>query len=242
VIVDPPDAYYTRFAPGAHVSLPRISGHRDGDLTDCPGNALYATLPTIRNRVSSLVGSPARLTTRPQSVLITAGGSAQLSGALQLLSGQPLGGAPIELQSLGPGGPPANTLATLTTAADGTWSQAVSFQQNTLVRAVHVAAPASVADWATVSVAPMVTLSVQSSSPLVLTGTVAPAKQHVWLELYRGSALTGKPLKRKRTTAAMGTFRAQLPVPGPGNYVVVARTLGGAVNAAGVSSPVAVTV
>lgn len=242
VVVDPRDAYYTRFAPGAHVSLPRISGHRDGDLTDCPGSALYSNLPAIRARVSSLVASPAQLSTLPESVLITAGGSAQLSGRLALLSGQPLGGAPVELQSLGPAGPPATTLTALSTASDGTWSQAVSFQENTLVRAVHAAQPASVADWAHISVAPAITLSVQSSSPLVLTGTVAPSQQHVWVEIYRGAVARGKPLRRKRTTAASGSFRAQLSVPAPGSYVVVARTLAGAANAAGSSPPVAVTV
>ena len=52
VVVDPADAFYTPFAPGAHVSLPRIAGHRDGDTTDCPGNALYRRLRSIRPRVA----------------------------------------------------------------------------------------------------------------------------------------------------------------------------------------------
>ena len=59
-VVDPASAYYTPFPPGAHVSLPRIAGHRDGDSTDCPGNAFYGRLPSIRPRVGSLAGTPAR--------------------------------------------------------------------------------------------------------------------------------------------------------------------------------------
>ena len=62
VEVAPYDAFYTPFAPGAHVSLPRIAGHRDGDTTDCPGNAFYARLPSIRPPVAGLAGKPARAT------------------------------------------------------------------------------------------------------------------------------------------------------------------------------------
>ncbi|HET6865146.1 MAG TPA: N-acetylmuramoyl-L-alanine amidase, partial [Solirubrobacteraceae bacterium] len=41
VLVTADGAPYTSYAPGSHVSLPRIAGHRDGDQTSCPGDALY---------------------------------------------------------------------------------------------------------------------------------------------------------------------------------------------------------
>jgi N-acetylmuramoyl-L-alanine amidase len=242
VIVEPHDAFYTRFAPGARVSLPRISGHRDGDLTDCPGNALYARLASVRAQVSQLAGTPAELTTLPAATLISAGSSIELSGQLQLLSGQPLAGETVELQRMGPGGPPASTFATLTTAADGTWAQSVSLEQNTLVRALHRAAPAAVADWAQISVTPVIGLSIQSTSPLILTGSVSPAKAHVTLALYRGTTPRGTPVSHKRVRTSAGAFRGTLRVPGPGNYVVIARTTPGLQNAAGASAPLAVTV
>ena len=72
---------------------------RDGDLTDCPGNALYASLPEIRSQVSALGGTPAQLTTLPASALITAGSSVELSGILQLLSGQPAIHQPLQVRS-----------------------------------------------------------------------------------------------------------------------------------------------
>ena len=62
VVVDPADAFYTPFAPGAHVRLPRVAGHRDGDLTDCPGNAFYDRLPAIRPRDRPAAGRPGALT------------------------------------------------------------------------------------------------------------------------------------------------------------------------------------
>jgi hypothetical protein len=242
VVVDPADAFYTRFRPGQHVSLPRVAGHRDGDLTSCPGNALYHRLPSLRPRIAQLAGAPARATIGPSSPLMTEGASTTLSGTLGLLSGQPLGGAPIELQQLGPAGSPATTFLETTTASDGTWSAAVSFPRNTIVRALHRPAPASVSDWIEVLVAPAITLSAESLSPLIVTGTVAPGKPQVTVDLYPAGVTTGKPISKRNTSAASGTFSAELSVPGPGDYVVIARTKSDTVNAAGVSAPLAVTI
>jgi hypothetical protein len=241
VVVDPGDAFYTRFRPGAHVSLPRVAGHRDGDLTACPGNALYARLPSLRPRIAQLAGTPARVTIGPQSPVMTEGTPTTLSGTLGLLSGQPLAGAPIELQLLGPRGP-ATTFLESTTASDGSWSAAVSFAHNSLVRALHRPAPATVSDWIEVFVAPAITLSVESVSPLIVTGSVTPAKGQVTVDVYPDGVTSGKPISKQKVPAASGTFTAQLSVPGPGNYVVVARTKADAANDAGVSAPLAVSV
>jgi hypothetical protein len=242
VVVDPADAFYTRFRPGAHVSLPRVAGHRDGDLTACPGNALYHRLPSLRPRIAQLAGVPARVTIGPRSPLMTAGSPTPLSGTLELLSGQPLSGAAIELQELGPSGPSATTFLEATTASDGTWSAAVSLAQNTPVRALHRAAPASVSDWIEVLVAPAITATVQSTSPLVISGTVSPGKSSVTVDLYPAGVTSGTPLGKQRVSATAGTFTAQLGSPGPGTYYVVARTAADARNAAGASAPVTVTI
>src|SRR5206468_10588745 len=115
-------------------------------------------LPVIRSRVRSLARSPARLTGAARVVTITAGANAEVSGALRMLSGEPLAGAPVELQSLGPKGPPASPFETLTTAEDGSWSGSVNVEQNTLVRPLHRPFPASVGNWIEVLVAPAITL------------------------------------------------------------------------------------
>ena len=41
-----------RYKSGTPVTLERICGHRDGDATECPGNALYAQLPELRRRAA----------------------------------------------------------------------------------------------------------------------------------------------------------------------------------------------
>jgi hypothetical protein len=44
-----------RFPRGQVVRLPVIDGHRDTNETECPGNRLYALLPTIRRRAAARV-------------------------------------------------------------------------------------------------------------------------------------------------------------------------------------------
>ncbi len=142
VVVDPADAFYTPFAPGAHVSLPRVAGHRDGDSTDCPGNALYARLPEVRRRVATLAGTPAVLTLARATAVASAGVPIELSGHLVRLGGAPLSGASVEVQRVSAAG--ASTIATATTAADGSWRAAVELWHGVLLRALHRRAPAAV--------------------------------------------------------------------------------------------------
>mgnify|MGYP001304283949 CR=1 FL=1 len=239
VVVDPAAAFYTPFAPGAHVSLPRVAGHRDGDLTDCPGNALYDRLPAIRGQVVALAGTPARITAGTASTPVVAGTAASISGSLVLLNGSPLAGAPVELQEVVSG--VETTVARLTTGQDGSWNASLTLAQNTLVRGLHRPAPAAVSDWVEVLVAPAITLSVQSEPPLVVSGTVSPAKPHVVIELYNPQR-PHKPVQRKRVRTSQGSFTATLRPPAPGSYWVIAKTLADAVNAAGASAAQVLTV
>ena len=241
-MVDPAGARYTPFRPGAHVSLPRIAGHRDGDSTDCPGTAFYHRLPAVRPHVVALAGTPALLTCSGPAAAVLAGSTVTVSGVLQLLSGAPLAGAPVELQQLGPQGPPANTIASATTAADGSWSVSLASQTNMIVRALHSPYPASVADWTLVAFAPVLSIQLQSSSPLVVTGTISPAKRRVTVALYPAARTSGKPLSRRRVSVSQGQFSAQLPVPGPGSYTVIATSAADPSHAPGASPPLSVTV
>ena len=58
----------------------------------------------------------------------------------------------------------------------------------------------------------------------------------------RGVKVTsGKPLRKQRVPTSQGSFTATLTPPGPGDYLLVARTKADAVNGAGASPPVAVS-
>ncbi len=100
VRVNPAGAVYSKYPANARVSLRRISGHRDADSTDCPGDALYGELPGIRARVLRLAGDPVRATLAlVPAVPAEPGQPAQLAVALVTLSGAPLAGVPVQLQT-----------------------------------------------------------------------------------------------------------------------------------------------
>jgi hypothetical protein len=126
VRVNPAGAIYSRFPANARVALPRIAGHRDGDSTNCPGDALYGELPAMRRSVRLLAGRPVRATiamlppappppppppppalppppTSPPgaaapSAPVQAGEARTLAGTLMHLDGTPLAGARVVVQ------------------------------------------------------------------------------------------------------------------------------------------------
>jgi hypothetical protein len=237
------DAFYTPFAPGAHVSLPRVAGHRDGDQTSCPGDAFYARLPSIRPQVAALAGSPARLTIAAASTVPVAPGAAvTVSGRLtNLATGSPLAGEPIELQEITRGA--EVTISTATTGADGTWSATFTSTGNALVRSLHRPAPAVVSNVVAIAVAPVLMLTLAGpASPVEVTGTVSPAVRKVTVDLYRVVGGRRRLLASKRVRAASGQFSARFRPGRPGGYVVIARTAASARYAAGASPPVALTI
>jgi hypothetical protein len=60
--------------------LNNISGHRDGCSTECPGDALYPLLPTLRNRVFAVQNPPSLSS---QTVSIISRDAAQVSCRIQ---------------------------------------------------------------------------------------------------------------------------------------------------------------
>ncbi len=239
VVVDPADAFFTPFKPGAHVSLPRVAGHRDGDSTDCPGNAFYARLPSIRPVVARLAGTPAtlKLSAAPETAVAPA--TIALAGRLALLNGRPLAGAPIELRSVTPNG--ATRLASATTAADGSWTGSLELRTNAAIQALHRQAPAAVSDLARIAVAPAIGLAVQSLSPLRVSGHVFPAQRRAIVDLYALERGRRRLVASRRVAIRRGRFAATIPVRRHGRFELVARTRASAANAPGASEPVMVT-
>jgi hypothetical protein len=111
-----------RFRSGTPVTLDRISGHRDGDNTSCPGNAMYAQLPDLRARVGSVQPTvPSQSRTR-LDVSLTPGAvvypqQATVSGVLRQINGKPVPNAALAVQALGTSG--WRTTWSATTGSDG---------------------------------------------------------------------------------------------------------------------------
>jgi hypothetical protein len=98
-----------RYPAGTAVTLDRISGHRDGDNTACPGNALYAQLPDLRARVGDVqplqpvqVRTQVEVSLTPAAIVYPA--QATLIGALRQITGEPVAGAPLAVEALGTSG------------------------------------------------------------------------------------------------------------------------------------------
>ena len=146
VRVSPTGASYSRFPANAPVSLSRIAGHRDGDSTDCPGDALYGELPSIRAGVRRLAPRPERatlaLTSSPAPSAPPAGGPSPTSGGaagegralvgrLSFLDGTPIAGAPVLVQarSVSRRGELVSerTIGEASTDAQGQWSLPANF-------------------------------------------------------------------------------------------------------------------
>jgi hypothetical protein len=94
-----------RYPAGARVTLQRISGHRDGDATACPGDGLYAQLPQLRQMVT---GGPlpvrASLAFAATSRHIRYGRKAAFTARLTGPGGAPVPGQRVEVQLLGRSG------------------------------------------------------------------------------------------------------------------------------------------
>jgi hypothetical protein len=176
-----------RYSYGTKVTMQRISGHRDGCTTECPGNALYAQLPDIRTRSSAHAGAlPAalRITCVPQETQAAYGQDASFTGTATNPDGTPVAGQLVALQKVGKSGS-WSTVARTTTAADGSWNVAYRWIRTGRVRAQIAGA---VSPSVVVQVVPVVQARAQArrvraGGLVAISGTARPAGSiHVLVE------------------------------------------------------------
>ncbi|MFZ1997222.1 MAG: N-acetylmuramoyl-L-alanine amidase, partial [Solirubrobacteraceae bacterium] len=246
VEVNPSDAFYTPFAPGQRVLLPRIAGHRDGDMTSCPGDDLYHRLPAVRAKVNGQAGPLYALQLAAAHTTVAPGTAVRLSGTYaQKLPppAAPMAGAPVQIQGIS-GDDVLTTLATVTTDAGGAFTATVPVAQSAVLRALHAARPASVSPLVVVGVTPVLTLALASAAgaPVRVSGTIAPAKP-VTVTVYKLVGGQRQLVSSRRLKAAGGTYNARVSLgPRPrGTYVIVARVAADAVSLGAVAPAVRVT-
>ena len=134
-----PAARPTATASGTPVVFERISGHRDGNATSCPGELLYAQLPDLRS--TRRAATPRRRGARPVHARVDATRCAAsrrvlLSGGAAVRDGAPAAGAPVDVLFAAPGGRLAAHRRRGRAPADGAWSAPVTLTQGgTRVRA-----------------------------------------------------------------------------------------------------------
>ena len=92
-----------RYPSGTPVTFERISGHRDGDQTSCPGDVLYGQLADLRARAARYAFASDGLTVRAASSRIRGAKPVAVSGELRFADGSSPAGAglDVEFQSAG---------------------------------------------------------------------------------------------------------------------------------------------
>jgi hypothetical protein len=218
-----------RYPAGTVVTEPRVLGHRDTGETECPGDALYAQLPELRQMVGSLqpiTGSPGttKLDVSALSTVLYYPLGTQLGGRLSAADGSAIGSAPVELQrQTGTGS--FKTIMRATTAADGGYAFAFNPSKKAVVRvrfegdATHPAA-ASVAK--TIQVRPYVTATASlkrmkaKKDLLRIAGTISPTKPFVRVLVTPRSGHA--KIARYTVPVKKGRYKLRLRVQKPGLY------------------------
>jgi hypothetical protein len=117
-----------RWSAGTRVTFNTIAGHRDGDSTSCPGDALYAQLPEIRRlAASATAGTPPDLGADRSAVAYRS--TVMLRGVAH--SGSQ---APVRIRAKANGS--WRTIAELTSHSDGTFAHRIRARRTELYQAI----------------------------------------------------------------------------------------------------------
>ena len=123
-----------RYPVGSRVRVRKVAGHRDTGATECPGGELYDQLPRLRRMVGRVPAAEATSTTiglTPSRVAY--GSETVVSGRVLDPAGEPLAGAPVEVQKLRAGR--WVTTAEATTDTAGAFAVSLRPRSSGLVRA-----------------------------------------------------------------------------------------------------------
>jgi hypothetical protein len=222
-----------RYPAGTPVTFDRISGHRDADATDCPGDALYSQISDIRARAArDAPAAPTGPSTTVRTVLSLAPATGRLpfpqpvsvSGRLTLADGTPLGGVTVRIQVRSLRGHWVS-VTTANTGPDGSWTASVNSSRTVAVRAywpgdgVHRAVASA---RATVVVQPTLSLAastkrLRAPGRLRLSGGIAPPKAALGLVVQRRAGGGWRSSGPSRARTHRGRFAVSLR-PAPGLY------------------------
>ena len=125
-----------RYPAGTPVPFQRISGHRDGNNTSCPGNLLYAQLEQLRTAAAQFAGPAAGITIyAPKEVRGVK--TIEISGSLRFPDGSAADGAALTVEYLpAVAGAAWRSVATAVASFDGSWRTSAELTGSGSLRAV----------------------------------------------------------------------------------------------------------
>jgi hypothetical protein len=222
-----------RYRSGAMVTFERLSGHRDGCSTTCPGDQLYAQMPSIRTRAAQLAGAvtaaaPPKLTIGAAGTVVGYGDDAVFAGTLADPAGGGMPGAAVSVQKQATSG--WVTVARTTTGADGTWSARLPWKRAAAVRAVFKSGATAVRSGpVTVGLEPRLGFDaaprrVQAGRTLVVRGAVAPAGPVAVAVEFSRDGVRWSRVGSVRARVRGGRWSARVAARRPGLYRLTPST------------------
>ena len=216
-----------RYPSGTPVAMQRISGHRDGDSTECPGNVLYAQLPELRRRAAGLAGpivAHGEISLQSSADAIDYGADAVFKGTVIRPDSTAGAGEVVALQKRGTGG--WVTVARTTALVDGSWVVRVPWRRGGNVRAVAAGVTSKALE---VQVTPALTTRrapkrVTAGSAVTLSGRVRPGVAVAVLLEREGADGRFHRVRIVGGTQRLTTWRAAVRLRRPGLYRLTART------------------
>jgi hypothetical protein len=253
VVVTSGGGSLNRYPAGTPVTFQRISGHRDGDATACPGDGLYNQLPQLRQMVTvgPLAARPS-VSFAARTATITYGSKAVFRGRLTAPGGAPLAGLAVDIQLLGRSGA-WKTLHQVRTDGTGSFATNVRLAYNHALRVRFAGAPGfapiqskplaiGVRPLVTAKLAPSPAAVVRRGGRAFVQGRVKPAKRYGLLLVYRLRGGSKKRVGRRLVRLRSGKARASLVFSRRGSYVVRLRVLPDRRNIGGRSHAIPITV
>jgi hypothetical protein len=223
-----------RYRSGTPVTLQRISGHRDGDATECPGDALYAQLPDLRARTAAIApavtpaGAVALAMAKPVPTVVY-GENLALAGTLKRGDGSPVAGQRVLVQKQGKSG--WVTVGRTQTGADGDWTAAIAWRAAGKVRAraAVTGTAAEATEGVQVGCTPVLaakakTTRVKAGQALTVSGTVRPLAPVIVTVEKQGSDGKWRTVRTQTVKPRRAAFTASVPLSRPGLYRLTPRT------------------
>jgi hypothetical protein len=124
-----------RYPSGTPVTFERISGHRNGNNTSCPGDTLYAQLAELRTAAAKYAGPTTGLSVyAPGSVRGLR--QTDVSGYLRFPDGSSATGVPLAVEFQAAGTSVWTTIGSTLCTVDGSWRTPVELRASGRLRAV----------------------------------------------------------------------------------------------------------
>jgi uncharacterized protein with LGFP repeats len=212
------------YPAGTPVTFERISGHRDGNNTSCPGDVLYAQLAQLRTTAAQFAGPAVGLSLYAAKEIRGVRPS-EVSGYLRFPDGSAASGAEISVEYLRSGDSEWRRLASTLAGADGSWRATVELPATGQVRAAFAgdatrarleSAPRKVTVLARLSI----TLGrnrLRIGQRVRLTGVADPAT-HVRLSVHVRSRRRWLRQGRRLVRVRSGLYRTTVRPRGRGKF------------------------